>query len=190
MVGQTTAAAMNRGHLWVLAAALLFTGCSDFFEGESEYEQVQKRNQSFNGLLTEAGGSAVLKGEQVLGFQDAGWFIVLEGSTITDEIITAIIEANEKDPVFQIRLSKSTITNEQLEKLDEAKVLEKVFVMDLSDTEITDDGLDKLNHMHCISQLNLKGSRATADGANRLGQRKISSELTPAPLKKAPQVEI
>jgi len=192
MLKQTVsiANACCRGPWWLLGVLLLLSGCSSFWDDTSDFERDRATAGSFSDVIAASGGSAELKGQNFLGFQDAGWNIDLSGATITDELITVIIEAYAKDPVFKLALGKSTITDGQLEKLDEAKVLQKVFVMDLSDTGISDAGLDKLDNMHCLTDLNLLGSKATADGGKRLGARKIASPDTPKLMKSRPKVKI
>ena len=168
---------------------LVNPGCGGY-TGGSQYAAVKGARDSFAGTIEAAGGSAEHKGQAAFGFQGSGWFIDLKGATITDDLLDAIIEAYEKDPVFQMDLSDSTITDAQLEKLDEGKVLQKLFELDLSGTSISDAGLDQLDHLHCITDLNLTGSQATAAGGKRLGERKIASPQTPKPLKTAPNITI
>lgn len=169
---------------------LVSSGCSGMFSGQSEYEQVKQVEQQFSDLIAEAGGTATKEGRAMHGFQAAGWMIDLSGSTVSGELIDAIIETAQKDPVFKLDLSKSTVTDDQLARLDSGKALQKTFVLDLSDTAITDAGLDQISNAHCIGELKLKGSRATEQAAKRLGERKVASPLTPKPLKTPPKIEI
>jgi hypothetical protein len=44
--------------------------------------------------------------------------------------------------------------------------------------------------LFCLSDLKLKGSKATKAAATRLGKKQMSHPDTPAPLKKQPKVDI
>lgn len=173
--------------VWLL---LLLPGCSGIFSGPSEYEQAQRVEQGFSDVISAAGGAASKEGRSMHGFEDAGWFIDLSNGTITDELISAIVEAAQADPVFDLNLSGSNITDDQLAALDEGKALQKVFILDLSNTAISDSGLDRVTNVHCLDELKLTGANATAAGAQRLGERKVAHEQTPDPFKTQPDVEI
>lgn len=180
----------SRADVCAVCALLLLSGCSGVFSSPSEYEQAKQQEQSFADTIAAAGGTAKKEGRAKKGFQAAGWLIDLNGAQVTDELVDDIIEARKKEPIFQLDLSKSTITDDQLAKLDAGKVLQQCFVLDLSETAVTDSGLDQLKNVHCLEQLRLKGSQATAAGAKRLGQRKVSHPETPKPFKTPPKVEI
>jgi hypothetical protein len=169
--------------------AVLTVGCSGY-RGPSDYDKIRQGQDEFAEFVKSAGGMAELKGHLLGNLQDHGWTIDATGMTITDELIERMIEANQEDPVFIMKFGGSTITDEQLEQLDEGKVLQKVFFLDLSETPVTDAGLDRLNKVFAITELNLKGTKATAAAARRLGERKIASPQTPSFLKKQPKVEI
>lgn len=173
----------------LLGSLPLLPGCGSSY-GKSEYQKFKESNQVFSDFVAKAGGKAVKEGKTMHGFQMTGWLIDLTGVKITEELIAQIVEVGSVDPVFQLNLSKSNITDEQLVELDAGKVLQKTFDLDLSDTSITDAGLDQLLDIHCLGTLNLKGTKATKDGATRLGQRKIDSPHTPQPFRTQPEVEI
>ena len=174
--------------LLFLSLALGVCGCG--YSGPSEYEQYKQKLQGFSDLIVAAGGTASKEGKSMHGFKMTGWLINLSGATITDEIIDQLIFIAKEDPVFQLNFSKSKITDEQLAKLDAGKVLQKTYEMDLSETAITDAGLDRLSNIHILGELKLKGSGATAEGAKRLGERKIASPQTPAPFRTQPNLDI
>jgi hypothetical protein len=169
---------------------LLFAGCSTFFQGESEYEQVKRKEGAFAEEISKVGGSATKEGKAMHGLTAAGWLIDLSKAQITNELLDQIIAAAQTDPVLQLKLAGSTITDEQLAKLDQGNVLQKTVVLDLSNTGITDAGLDKLSNHYIVSELKLKGSRVTSAAAKRLGDRQIANPQTPRPFKKQPRVEI
>lgn len=173
----------------VACTAISLAGCGGY-SGTSEFEKFEKKNQSLSDVFTAAGGSAKREGKTLHGYQMAGWMIDLSKAEITDQLLDHMITIAKDDPVFQLNLSGSKITDDQLVKLDEGKVLQKTVDMDLSNTAITDAGLDKIANMYCITTLNLKGSKATMEGARRLGARKIANPTTPAPFKKQPEVKI
>lgn len=168
---------------------VIFCGCDDY-SGPSDYEILKQQQNGFSGVIESAGGTAVKEGKSMFGFEMAGWLIDLSGSKITDDLITKIIEVGEMDPVFQLNFSGTDITNDQLARLDAGKVLQKTVILNLSNTAINDAGLDKLSNFYCISELNLKGSKATKAGAIRLGAKQIGNSNTPAPFKKQPKLNI
>lgn len=183
---------MEVGTSWRMIAvlSLLVSGCGGS-SGVSEYDQMKQQEAGFADIIAAAGGTAKKEGRS-LGTgqpQDAGWFIDLSGDKISDELLAAIVAEYANNPVFELNFKGSTITDDQLGKLDAGKVLQKVFVLDLSDTGITDAGLDKCENVHCLSQLRLKGSKATKDGAKRLGERKVAHKSTPKMLQQQPKVE-
>lgn len=168
---------------------MFLCGCGGY-TGPSEYQKLKNKQQGFSDLIAAAGGTATKEGAAMHGFQMSGWKIDLSGGQVTDEIIDAIINVGQFDPVFLLNFSKTGITDEQLAKLDTNKVLQKTFELDLSETAISDAGLDKLTDYYCISKLNLKGSAATRAGAKRLGDRMIANPTTPLPFRKQPKLEI
>lgn len=175
----------------IVMLAILSAGCSGI-SSTSEYEQVKQVEASFADRIAAAGGTARKEGRSlVIGkVEGTGWFIDLSGDTITDDLIDAIITAYQSNPVFELNLRGSTITNEQLAKLDAGKVLQKVFILDLCDTAITDGGLDKCENVHCLQELRLTGSKATLDGAKRLGERKVKHASTPKMFRTAPKLQL
>jgi len=168
---------------------ILLTGCGGY-SGPSEYQQLKQKLDGFSGVIAAAGGTASKEGKTMYGFQAAGWLIDLTDAKITDELIAAITDVGQSDPVFQLNMSNSKITDDQLAKLDTGKALQKTVDLNLSNTAITDAGLDKLSNFYCITELNLKGSAATAAGAKRMGNKQISNSNTPAPFKKQPKLKI
>lgn len=167
----------------------LLSGCGSF-SGTSEYDQAKQGQQGFADVIAAAGGTASREGKRMHGIEMTGWLVDLTGAEITDELIASIAEVAEKEAVFQLVLSKTNITDDQLGKLDNGNVFQKTVVLDLSGTAITDAGLDKMSNFHCITELNLKGSKATKAGATRLGKKQIANPGTPAPFRKQPKVEI
>lgn len=171
-----------------IAFMLVFaSGCGS---GPSEYEKYMNKGKGFEKAIAGAGGNAKKEGKSMYGFQMTGWTINLSGATLTDDLIGQLVEVAQNDPVFDLNLSKTSLTDEQLAELDSGNVLQKTVNLDLSQTSITDAGLDKLSNFYCITNLNLKGTTATKDGARRLGEKKIANPQTPAPFKKQPAVEI
>lgn len=168
---------------------LLTAGCGGY-TGPSDYQKLKMQEQGFSGVIAAAGGTAKKEGGSMNGFQMTGWQIDLAGGEVTDEIIDAIIEVGQFDPVFLLNFSGTSITDDQLVKLDTNRILQKTIELDLSNTSITDAGLDRLSNYYCITKLNLKGSKATRAGAKRLGDRMIADPITPMPFKKQPQLEI
>lgn len=173
----------------LVGIALFFAGCNSY-SGPSEYQQLKQKQQGFSELIAAAGGKASKEGKAMAGFQMAGWLIDLSNAKISDELIAALVDVGQSDPVFQLNLSNSQITDDQLSKLDAGKVLQKTVNLDLSNTSISDAGLDKLSNFYCITDLNLKGSKATSAGAKRMGSKQISNSNTPAPFKKQPKLKI
>jgi hypothetical protein len=170
-------------------ASLLLSGCGGY-NGPSEYEKLKKKESGFANIIAAAGGTATKEGKAMYGMQMTGWLIDLTKADISDQVISQIIEVAQNDPVFLLKFSGTNITDDQLAELDDALVMQKTFELDLSDTGITDAGLDRVSNVHCLSKLNLKGSSATAEGAKRLGDRKIASPQTPGPFKKQPELTI
>ncbi|MEZ6153785.1 MAG: hypothetical protein R3C09_27105 [Pirellulaceae bacterium] len=168
---------------------LLAAGCNSY-SGPSEYQQLKQQQQNFIDQIAAVGGTASKEGKTMFGFQMSGWLFDLSNAELTDQMIEALVEVGQQDPVFQLNLSNTNITDEQLAKLDAGKVLQKMVDLNLSNTAITDAGLDQLSNVHCLMDLNLKGTAATSAGAKRLGDRKIAHESTPAPFKKQPKVKI
>lgn len=168
---------------------ILLSGCNSY-SGPSEYRQLQQKLEGFSAKIEAAGGKAIKEGKAMHGFQMEGWLIDLSNAKINDELIDHIIVVGKTDPVFQLNLSKSNITNEQLAKLDAGNVMQKMVALDLSNTGINDAGLDKLSNFYCLTDLNLKGSSATAAGAKRMGSKQIANSNTPAPFKKQPKLKI
>lgn len=164
-------------------------GCG-MMNGPSEYEKFMQKRKSFEQIVADAGGKATKEGREMFGFKAVGWFIDLSGVKITDKLIAQIVEIGGAEGVFVLDLSKSEITDAQLKKLDEGKVLVKTVDLNLADTQITDAGLDQLSEYYCVMKLNLKGSKATKQGAKRLSDKKIANQHTPAPFKKAPELII
>lgn len=164
-------------------------GCGGY-TGPSEYEKFKKKQQGFAGVIASAGGNAVKEGKTMHGFQMTGWLIDLSNAEITDDLIGKIIEVAQDDPVFQLNFSGSSITDDQLGDLDTGTVLQKTVDLNLSGTKITDAGLDRVSNICCLTTLNLKGTSATAEGAKRLGGRKIANPQTPPPFKKQPELTI
>lgn len=171
-----------------LCLLVLCCGCGGY--GESEYEQVKRRENDFADKVLMAGGSATLEGKAMFGMTGKGWLIDLSGGIISDELIEAMIAAREKDPIFQLDLRGSTITDDQLVRLDQGKVLQQTIKLDLSETAITDAGLDRLQNHYIIAELNIKDSQITEDAARRLGERQINNPQTPGPFKKQPKLDI
>ena len=64
------------------------------------------------------------------------------------------------------------------------------FILDLSNTGITDAGLDKCQNVHVLTELRLKGSKATKAGAKRLGDRKIAHKSTPKMFQQQPKTDL
>jgi len=170
---------------------LVISGCLGG-SSTSEFEQLQQVEQGFADEVAAAGGTAKKEGRSLVQgkFEGAGWFIDLSGDTISDDLVDTIIAARVSDPVFDLNLSGSTITDEQLAKFDAGKVLQQVFILNLSDTGITDAGLDKCENVHTLSEFNIRGSKITKEGAQRLGERKIKHASTPGPFKKQPKLEM
>lgn len=166
----------------------LMCGCG--YTGPSEYEKFKQKEQGFISLISAAGGSAVKEGKTMHGFQMTGWLIDLSNAEITDNVITKIIDVAQDDPVFQLNFSGSSLSDDQLADLDAGTVLQKTVDLNLSGTKITDAGLDRVSNLCCLTTLNLKGSTATAEGAKRLGARKIANPQTPPPFKKQPDLTI
>jgi hypothetical protein len=168
--------------------AMAASGCG--YSGPSEFRQLQQKLDSFADVIRSAGGEATKEGKSMHGYQMAGWLIDLSGATITDDLIDHIIVIGKSDPVFQLNLSNTNITDEQLAKLDSGNVLQKMVDLDLSNTTISNSGLEQLSNFYCLTTLNLKGSKATAAAAKRLGEKQISNKNTPAPFKKQPKLTI
>jgi len=166
---------------------MLVCGCSS---GPSEYEKYKNASKGFEKAIADAGGNAKKEGKAMFGFQMSGWTIDLSGAKLTDPLVEQIIQVAQENPVFDLNLSKTSVTDAQLEKLDSGKVLQKTVNLNLSDTAITDAGLDKLSNFYCITNLNLKGSKASKEAARRMGDKKIANPQTPAPFKKQPVVVI
>ncbi len=156
--------------------------------GSQRLLQKLKMQGRLSGVIAAAGGTAKKEGGSMNGFQMTGWQIDLGGGQVTDEIIDAIIEVGQFDPVFLLNFS-GTITDERLAKLDANGILQKTIDLNLS-ASISDAGLDRLSNYYCITKLNLKGSKATRAGAKRLGDRMIANPITTMPFKKQPQLEI
>lgn len=165
------------------------SGCG-LMSGPSEYEKFKQRESTFEGLISNAGGSARKEGKSMYGFHMVGWMIDLSGATLSEKLITEMIEVAQNDPVFDLNLSNTSITDEQLAELDAGNVLQKTVILNLSQTPITDAGLDSLSNFYCLMSLNLKGSKATQEGARRMGEKKIANPQTPAPFKTQPKLEI
>ncbi|MGE0374646.1 MAG: hypothetical protein AB7I48_02450 [Planctomycetaceae bacterium] len=172
----------------LVSVPLLLGGCSGAFSGKSDYEKMKDREKSFTDLIAAAGGTARIEGHERHGIQATGWFMDLSGATITDELLTALAEAAQAEPVFNLNLSKSTITDDQLARLDTDKILQKVFILNLSDTAITDAGLDRLANHYVISELNVAGTQVTDAAIQRLGDRQLASEMTPKAFRIRPKV--
>ncbi|MBL8849937.1 MAG: hypothetical protein JNG89_09640 [Planctomycetaceae bacterium] len=175
----------------ILGIILLAAGCNGP-SAEGEYEQSKQVDQGFADQIAAAGGSAKKEGRALVQgkYEGNGWFIDLSGDTITDELVDLIVANRVKDPVFELNLSGSTVTDEQLGKLDAGKVLQQVFILDLTNTGITDAGLDKCQNVHTLSELKIKGSKVTKEGADRLADRKIKHPATPGPFKQKPKVDL
>lgn len=173
----------------LIGVLILLSGCNSY-SGQSEFRKLQQKLDGFSDKIVAAGGKATKEGKAMHGFQMSGWLIDLSGAKIDDDLIENIIVVGKSDPVFQLNLSKSNITNEQLTKLDAGNVLQKMVNLDLSNTAINDAGLDKLSNFYCITELNLKGSAATAAAAKRMGAKQIANSNTPAPFKKQPKLKI
>lgn len=168
---------------------IALSGCSGSY-GKSEYQQVKEQQQAFVELFAEAGGSGKREPRSMHGYHLDGWLIDLSGVEITDELIEAMIEIAQTDPIFQLNLSRSTITDEQLAQLDEGSVIQKCFDLDLSDTAVTDAGLDRLTNTYVIHDLKLKGTSVSKEAVQRLGDRQLAKEETPAPFKRRPKVDL
>ncbi|MGQ0636794.1 MAG: hypothetical protein ACT4QC_19455 [Planctomycetaceae bacterium] len=174
------------GRLFLLSIAAL-CGCSTRY-GESEYAQFARTRQGFVDLIAKAGGTAVIEPHAMHGFQMEGWSIDLSKAGITDEIVEQLASTAQEQPIVKLVLAGSTITDDQLKRLDGGKVLQKTVILDLSDTAITDAGLDQLKQHFVVTELNLKGSKATLEAGKRLGNRQIASPQTPKPFKKMPKI--
>jgi hypothetical protein len=168
----------------------IVSGCGSFSSGKNDYERFQQVQTNFINVIVGAGGSASQAEQSMAGFKITGWTINLRGGKVTDAIIEKIIEAARGAPVLDLNLSRTAITDAQLAKLDKAGVLAKTVNLDLSETKISDAGLDQINAVIALTTLNLKGSSATKEGAERLGNRKIANPQTPPPFKKQPEVTI
>jgi hypothetical protein len=175
--------------LALICAVVTVCGCNSY-SATSEREALKQKEAGFSGAVSVAGGSAKKEGRKRFGIEMTGWMVDLSGAEISDELMDELLKVGAKDPVFSLNLSKSKITNEQLVKLGKGKVLQKTFELDLSDTAISDTGLDGLSNFYCLSDLKLKGSKATKAAATRLGKKQMSHPDTPAPLKKQPKVDI
>ncbi|HIE99453.1 MAG TPA: hypothetical protein EYG03_10460 [Planctomycetes bacterium] len=169
---------------------LLLSGCGGSYSGTSDYEKFKQQEQGFSVDIEAAGGTATREGKSMYGIERSGWLVDLSGAEINDALITSLTDVAQKDAVFQLNLSNSKITDDQLAKLDAGKVFQKMVELNLSNTAITDAGLDKLSNFHCITDLNLKGSKATKAGATRLGKKQIANPDTPPPFKKQPKLTI
>jgi hypothetical protein len=172
---------------WLLMLALPAAGCTGGMSGTSEYEQSVQVERSFADQIAAAGGTAKKEGRSLVQgkIEGVGWFIDLSGDTVSDDLIDSIIETRKQDMFFLLNLSGSTITDEQLTKLDAGKVLEYVYTLDLTDTGITDAGLDTCSHLYILTDLKIRGSKITREGAERLGERKLKDPLTPPFFKKS-----
>jgi hypothetical protein len=175
-----------------LALSLFAAGCSDDSAAQSQYEQTKNAEQSFVDQFVAAGGTAKFEGRSLVQgkVEGAGWFIDLSGDTIPDELIDAMVERRKNDMFFDLNFSGSTLTDDQLAKLDAGNVLDYTYVLDLSNTQVSDAGLDKCTHLYILSELKIKGSKITKEGADRLGERKVKDPLTPSMFKRKPKVEM
>ena len=176
---------------WLAGLPLvLLMGCGAFSSGKSEVQKFADHQQALGQTIVAAGGKAELREQSMAGFTVYGWSIDLKGAKVTDALLDRIIEMAVVHPILELNLCKTAITDNQLGKLDKGRIFVKLVNLDLSDTKITDAGLDQINSVVALTNLNLKGSSATKEGAERLGNRKIANPQTPPPFKKQPEVTI
>jgi hypothetical protein len=173
--------------IWV-GSVCVMAGCGRM--GPTEYEVYKRRHDTFAEAIAAAGGKASREGKSMHGFTMMGWLINLSGANVTDELIDKIIAIAQRDAVFELNLSNTKITDAQLKRLDDGKVLQKTVSLNLENTAITDAGLDQLSNFCALTFLNLKGTKASKEGAQRMGERKIANPQTPPPFKKQPELEI
>ena len=84
----------------------------------------------------------------------------------------------------ELDLKGSNVTDDQMARLNEQGVGNMLIRLDLSNTAISDAGLYKLTDLYCLMNLNLTGTRVTADGMQRfLAQRQNNPKTVFKPTK-------
>ncbi|MGQ0635391.1 MAG: hypothetical protein ACT4QC_12325 [Planctomycetaceae bacterium] len=188
------AGAMIRRLAVAVPLSLLMAGCGN--SGAGNYEQVMNSEEQFVASLKAAGGHAEKKlfpMPFMEGAEQDAWFLDLQNAQISDELIRLICELPTKSVtgyVAEMNFRKSGLTDAQLLKLDASQIGRIVKNLDLSETEVSDASVGQLKTFYCLEALNLKGTRATADGVKRLKANQQTNADVPPRYRKGPKVEM
>jgi len=153
---------------------ILFTGCGEWFRGESEYEQKARGWQEFTDLVKSVGGtSAENKYFEKYGQTGMAWEIDLSNGRIDDPLIKTM---GELDYIIKLNLSNSTITDEQLLELNKTNACQITMLLDLSDTAITDAAFEKLDNFLALQRVKLTGARVTQGAVDRFKKERQTNK--------------
>jgi hypothetical protein len=137
-----------------------FMGCGTFKESDSDFMIKQKAKEEAIAALQEKG--LVIEPRHYL--QGNAVAVSLKGATIDEPVFDRLKKLGH---ITELDLSDSTITDQQLARINEAELGSLLLILDLSHTQIGDDGLAKLDSLHLLTVLKLTGTKVTNDGVQR-----------------------
>jgi hypothetical protein len=142
-------------NLLMLAPFVFFlAGCGG--GGGSEFDQVQQAKASVADQLKARGAQVTPK--VYPGFGE-GLVVSYPAATVDDEFISCLQQLQH---VSELDLSKSTLDDAQLDRV--AKACGALTSLDVSNTSVSDTGLNSLNDLGLLLNLNVAGTKVTAEG--------------------------